>query len=301
MISQYSQKFSEAFTIVELLVVIVVIGILATITIVSYTGISQKAIQSAIISDLDNTSKQFKIFQVENMAYPDTINCAIPNSTTNKCIKPSGNNVITSYVRDNFLVPQGFCVNITNGTNSYKITSTTYLTPVTGDCSPTLTLLTPLTFSYTGSSQSNVVPADVTSAQIEVWGGKGGNATTDGTWTGTGGLGGYAKGNLSVTTGQTLNITVGNVGSGASSSSSGDVTGGNGGDSVVSRSSIDYAKGFGGGGGSSGYDYSTDGSAGSGFVHASLTNTLVQSGISSGDVSNRGLAKISYMSLKMNY
>jgi len=35
---------NRGFTIVELLVVIVVIGILAAITVVSYTGISQKAV-----------------------------------------------------------------------------------------------------------------------------------------------------------------------------------------------------------------------------------------------------------------
>ena len=37
------QRVSRAFTIVELLVVIVVIGILAAITIISYAGLSSKA------------------------------------------------------------------------------------------------------------------------------------------------------------------------------------------------------------------------------------------------------------------
>ncbi|MFZ2125427.1 MAG: prepilin-type N-terminal cleavage/methylation domain-containing protein, partial [Candidatus Saccharimonadales bacterium] len=40
------------FTIVELLVVIVVIGILAAITIVSYAGISQRAVAVSLQSDL---------------------------------------------------------------------------------------------------------------------------------------------------------------------------------------------------------------------------------------------------------
>ncbi|HZJ34804.1 MAG TPA: prepilin-type N-terminal cleavage/methylation domain-containing protein, partial [Candidatus Angelobacter sp.] len=55
---------TNGFTIVELLVVIVVIGILAAITIVSYTGISQKAKEASLQSDLDNASKQIKLFQV---------------------------------------------------------------------------------------------------------------------------------------------------------------------------------------------------------------------------------------------
>ncbi|MDK2899387.1 MAG: hypothetical protein PWQ10_574, partial [Patescibacteria group bacterium] len=51
---RYSKLSSQAFTIVELLVVIVVIGILAAITIVSYTGITGKANEAAIQSELSS-------------------------------------------------------------------------------------------------------------------------------------------------------------------------------------------------------------------------------------------------------
>ncbi|MEI6851173.1 MAG: type II secretion system protein, partial [Candidatus Saccharibacteria bacterium] len=40
------------FTIVELLVIIVVIGILAAITIISYTGISSRAVTASVKSDI---------------------------------------------------------------------------------------------------------------------------------------------------------------------------------------------------------------------------------------------------------
>lgn len=49
---------NSAFTIVELLVVIVIIGILAAITIVSYSNVSQKAMNAAIQSDLTNSVKK---------------------------------------------------------------------------------------------------------------------------------------------------------------------------------------------------------------------------------------------------
>ncbi|NCQ54398.1 hypothetical protein COV88_03665 [Candidatus Saccharibacteria bacterium CG11_big_fil_rev_8_21_14_0_20_41_19] len=45
------------FTIVELLVLIVVIGTLAAITIISYTGIKNKATVASLVSDLDGASK----------------------------------------------------------------------------------------------------------------------------------------------------------------------------------------------------------------------------------------------------
>ena len=44
--------YSKGFTIVELLIVIVIIGILAAITIVAYTGIQNRAKQAKMNSDI---------------------------------------------------------------------------------------------------------------------------------------------------------------------------------------------------------------------------------------------------------
>jgi prepilin-type N-terminal cleavage/methylation domain-containing protein len=49
------QKRQSGFTIVELLIVIVVIGILAAITIVSFNGVTAKAKFVGYQSDLKNT------------------------------------------------------------------------------------------------------------------------------------------------------------------------------------------------------------------------------------------------------
>lgn len=57
---------NKAFTIVELLVVIVVIGILAAITIVSYSGITKRASVSSLMSDLKNASTQLAMDYVLN-------------------------------------------------------------------------------------------------------------------------------------------------------------------------------------------------------------------------------------------
>ena len=51
-------KNKQGFTIVELLIVIVVIAILAAITIVAYTGITNRANDSAISSELSQNTKK---------------------------------------------------------------------------------------------------------------------------------------------------------------------------------------------------------------------------------------------------
>lgn len=110
------------FTIVELLVVIVVIGVLAAIVIVAYNGISQRAVTASLQSDLANASKQLKLFQTENMIYPATINCAIPDSVTNKCIKSSPGNTYT-YYPNNTANPPNFSLYAKNSNSTdYRIT-----------------------------------------------------------------------------------------------------------------------------------------------------------------------------------
>ena len=58
------------FTIVELLIVIVVIGILAAITIVAYNGIQGRANDTSIQNDLRTFSKLLEISNNDNGTYP---------------------------------------------------------------------------------------------------------------------------------------------------------------------------------------------------------------------------------------
>lgn len=60
------------FTIVELLVVIVVIGVLAAITIVSYTSISQRASYAREQSDMKSINDLIQMYYAENGQYPNT-------------------------------------------------------------------------------------------------------------------------------------------------------------------------------------------------------------------------------------
>jgi hypothetical protein len=68
------------------------------------------------------------------------------------------------------------------------------------------------TFSFTGNVQNFTVPACVTQVNIQCWAAQGGNCSSS--WNGTGGLGGYAAGDLQVSPGQTIYIYVGGQGEG---------------------------------------------------------------------------------------
>lgn len=60
----------KGFTIVELLIVIVVIGVLAAIVIVSYNGITNSANDSAVESDLATIAKKLEVYKATTGLYP---------------------------------------------------------------------------------------------------------------------------------------------------------------------------------------------------------------------------------------
>jgi len=60
----------RGFTIVELLIVIVVIGILAAITIVAYNGIQNRANDSVVQQDLSTDARQFELYRTDSGTYP---------------------------------------------------------------------------------------------------------------------------------------------------------------------------------------------------------------------------------------
>lgn len=59
-------KRQTGFTIVELLIVIVIIGILAAITVVAYNGIQQRAKNQAASSDLANLAKAIHLARIND-------------------------------------------------------------------------------------------------------------------------------------------------------------------------------------------------------------------------------------------
>lgn len=102
-------KNNNGFTIVELLVVIVIIGILAAITIVSYTGITVKASTTKATSNADIVQNVVEAYNAANGYYPDSATDMAAATTVAKL--PSGVYLTLSSGSGNTGTPDG-----TNGT-----------------------------------------------------------------------------------------------------------------------------------------------------------------------------------------
>jgi prepilin-type N-terminal cleavage/methylation domain-containing protein len=71
----------QGFTLVELLVVVVVVGILATIAIPKYQSMREKSYVAAVTSDLKSFASQQEIYLSDNFAYAGTVTALAPDLT----------------------------------------------------------------------------------------------------------------------------------------------------------------------------------------------------------------------------
>jgi prepilin-type N-terminal cleavage/methylation domain-containing protein len=121
--------FSKGFTIVELMVVVVVIGILATVTIVSYGAWRQTATINQMKSDLSTVASTMENYKTFNNAYQIT---AI-NNTTFTNFTPSPGDTLTGGSTDGI----NFCIDATNMqyTTLHWYIDNLGNTPTSGTCS----------------------------------------------------------------------------------------------------------------------------------------------------------------------
>lgn len=103
------------FSIVELLVTIVVIGVLAVVTVISYTDVQNRATMASLVSDLNNASKLLSMYQIENSGYPADL-----SEVNDGLGAPSSSG--TTY--DNYYpTSTGYCVTARKNSISYRITN----------------------------------------------------------------------------------------------------------------------------------------------------------------------------------
>jgi prepilin-type N-terminal cleavage/methylation domain-containing protein len=102
---EHLRSFRNGFTIVELLVVVVVIAILAAISIVAYNGITGRAVETSMKSDLRNVETAVELDRITTGSYPANAGAA----NGGKGLKPSGDNQL-SYEASG----DDFCVSVSN-------------------------------------------------------------------------------------------------------------------------------------------------------------------------------------------
>ena len=117
------KRKAYGFTIVELLIVIVVIGILAAVSIVAYNGVNNRARVASASSALNQARKKLDLYNVENGSYPADLSTAGIASSSGVAYGYSTTNSNAN-----------FCLTATVGDISYYLDNDTKATPTEGGC-----------------------------------------------------------------------------------------------------------------------------------------------------------------------
>jgi prepilin-type N-terminal cleavage/methylation domain-containing protein len=182
------------FTIVELLIVIVIIGILAAITIVAYNGIQNRARASAAQSLASQANKKVMAYQASEGSYPADLTTAGVTDTSN-----------LQYSVNNGGSPATYCLTATSGNVSYFVGST-QPTPQSGGCNGHgqggTAAITNMAVNPSMASTSNVSSAGAPGPNAVIaTGGFSGNSFVRRTFSGAGGGGLYFNPVTAVTPG----------------------------------------------------------------------------------------------------
>lgn len=113
---------AAAFTIVELLIVVVIIAILATITVVTYNAMQNRARAAQVSAALNNAKKKLEVYKIDNSGYPTTGNLAAAGV--------SEGTVTYQYTSNS----TDYCVTATVTNVSYYVNSSAQASPAEGGC-----------------------------------------------------------------------------------------------------------------------------------------------------------------------
>ncbi len=115
----------SGFTIVELLIVIVVLGVLMTIVAVAYNGLQARARKAAIETQLGQINRKV-------LTHAAGVDAVYPDSLAEIGIVSKAPFTF-SYSASNGTNPKTFCASVSDGTTVYKVDSASQ-TPVAGSC-----------------------------------------------------------------------------------------------------------------------------------------------------------------------
>lgn len=147
------------FTIIELLVVIVVIGILAAITIVAFNGISIRSRIVVVQTDLVNSAKVLESYRIATSTsdtYPSVLDCGSTPATGTICLKSSPG---TSYQYTFTSASNSYCLSAVNSTIGYSISSANksiQTSVCAGHSSPGAVVIAGITSLLAGSGAGSV-------------------------------------------------------------------------------------------------------------------------------------------------
>ncbi|MGH7217950.1 MAG: prepilin-type N-terminal cleavage/methylation domain-containing protein [Candidatus Microsaccharimonas sp.] len=139
------RKTTTGFTIVELLIVVVVIAILASITIISYNGIQAQAIESSLKSDLKGASTQLGLDKARTDNYPTSLakanqgkGISLSDDTSVRYVHTQSNDSYCLMATSKRLSTKTFSIDSSNGSMQAGGCGSVWLTrgSTTGSCSP---------------------------------------------------------------------------------------------------------------------------------------------------------------------
>lgn len=121
------QTSRSGFTIVELLIVIVVIGILAAITIVAYNGIQSRARDNGRITKIKSIAKAIEMYKVDNGRYPPILDGSGRETSCGSAVESWGhcdrNKTLSDMLAPYLVIDPTSLSDATQGSHYYHYTS----------------------------------------------------------------------------------------------------------------------------------------------------------------------------------
>lgn len=117
----------SGFTIIELLIVIVVIGILAALVLNAFGNIQERARDTERQSDINSIHTQLELYYADNTSYPDAINTTnLPNLSDEALVAPTaGETYAFDATTDNGAAGAGAACTTAAGTcGEYRLNAT---------------------------------------------------------------------------------------------------------------------------------------------------------------------------------